>query len=416
VLAALVFVAVQAGASCGGGSEAPRGGSPTTLTKWDLWSQGVELRGANIWQGKVDLPIYGGIYGSGPYGPPFAQQDFTDLASAGANFVNVSHPGLFTVDAPYALAAGSQQNLDALLAKIAQADLFAVITMRTGPGRSEFTFHWGNDTTTDPVNGWFPASLYNEAVWTDQAAQDAWVAMWRHIGDRYKGNPVVVAYDLMCEPNGNLTQHGAGDPSEFYPARAGGMSDWNLLFPRIIAAIREVDSQTPIIVGGMGYSGPDWLPFIQTSTDTKVVYAVHQYEPAEYTHQSATAGVGYPGNIGGNQVDKAALTQLLQPISDFRVARNAPIVCNECGLHRWAPNAALFMDDQLDVLEQMGAGHAVWDWEPPVPVLDGEQDPFNFRFGPDPASISEVHSNALFTVYKEYWARNRYRPSDMPPR
>lgn len=410
-LCAAVLVAALLGSHCGGGSGG--GDTQATLTKWDLWSSGVELRGANIWQGRVDLPVYGGTLGPGPYGPAFAQQDFSDLAAAGANLVNISHPGLYAVDAPYGVDVLSQQNLDGLLAKIAQADLFAVITMRTGPGRSEFTFHWGNDTTSDPVNGWFPPSLYNEDVWSQPAAQDGWVAMWRHIADRYKDNPVVVAYDLMCEPNSNETQYGAGDPGEFYPAHAGGLSDWNTLFPRLIQAIRQVDTDTPILVGGMGYSDPAWLPYVQVSTDPRVIYAVHQYEPVEYTHQAAGAGVSYPGTIAGVQVDRAALAQRLQPVADVRAARAAPVVCNECGLHRWAPNADQFMRDQFDVLEEMGAGHAVWDWQPPVPVPDGEQDAFNFRFGPNPSSTTEVPSNALYLVYRSYWGRNRYRPSDM---
>ena len=49
-------------------------------------------------------------------------------------------------------------------AMIGAADMFAVISFRTGPGRSEFTFHIGDDTTSIPSDGWFPASYYNDTL------------------------------------------------------------------------------------------------------------------------------------------------------------------------------------------------------------------------------------------------------------
>lgn len=174
------------------------------MTKWDLWSGSVELRGANIWLGRADDPIYEGTLGAEKYGAGFKQSDFNALAATGANLVNISHPGLFSIAPPYTLDLQAQTSLDNLLKMIEKADMFAVITMRTGPGRSEWTFQWGNDKTSDPVNGWFPASYYNEEVWQQQAAQDAWAKMWEHIATHYKNNKVVVAYDLMCKPNGKI--------------------------------------------------------------------------------------------------------------------------------------------------------------------------------------------------------------------
>jgi len=112
------------------------------------------LRGANIWQGRNLTEIYGDTLGTGAVGPPYTQTDFDNLAALGANYVNVSHPGLYAEKAPFTLDEQVQQNLDSLLTMIAQAKMFAVITFRTGPGRSEFTFVLEEDTTSDPVGGW----------------------------------------------------------------------------------------------------------------------------------------------------------------------------------------------------------------------------------------------------------------------
>ena len=168
------------------------------VDKWTLWTGDTHLRGANVYQRRVYPELDGADFmGPGPVGPPFVQQDFDNLATQGANYVNLSHPGLFTETAPFTLDMAIQNNLDDLLAKAAQADLFAVISFRTGPGRSEFTFFW------DEVGDWFGPDYLNDSLWQDQAAQDAWVEMWRYTAQRYRNNPIVAGYDLMVEPNSN---------------------------------------------------------------------------------------------------------------------------------------------------------------------------------------------------------------------
>ena len=128
----------------------------------------VRLRGANIYQRRVYPELDGSEFmGTDPVGPPFVQADFDRLAALGANFVNISHPGLFTEDPPWVLDEDIQDNLDALLRMIAGADLFAVIAFRTGPGRSEFTFH------IDDVGTWFDES-YNHALWAWEPIWPAW--------------------------------------------------------------------------------------------------------------------------------------------------------------------------------------------------------------------------------------------------
>ena len=136
--------------------------------------------------------------GPGPLGPPYFQEDFNRLAAWSANFVNISHPGLFTESPPYVLDLDVQNNLDSLVAMIARAHMYAVISCRTGPGRSEFTFLW------DEVGDWFDDSYLNDNVWQNQEAQDAWADMWQYTAQRYRNNPTVVGYDLMVEPNSIL--------------------------------------------------------------------------------------------------------------------------------------------------------------------------------------------------------------------
>ena len=222
--------------------------------KWSLWVNGTQLRGANIWQ-RIVVPELDGpeFLGDGYIGPPYTQTDFDNLAVLGANYVNLSHPGLFTERPPYELDEQVQANLDRLIEMAEQADLFVVITFRTGPGRSDFTFY------RDGAGDWFDEDLLIERVWTDQEAQDAWVEMWRYTAERYRDQPVVVGYDLMCEPNSNDVALGFYEPEEFYPKYADSPYDWNRFYPRIVAGIREVDRNTPILVNAMSWGGVRWL-------------------------------------------------------------------------------------------------------------------------------------------------------------
>lgn len=383
--------------------------------KWTLWTGPTQLRGANIWQ-RVVVPDLDGaeFLGSGHVGPPYTQADFDRLAALGANYVNVSGPGLFTETPPYELDKDVQANLDSLLDTIAQADMFAVITFRTGPGRSDFTFY------RDGAGVWFDEELLIESVWEDQEAQDAWVEMWRYTAERYGTHPIVVGYDLMCEPNAAGALLEIWDPEEFYPEYAGTTYDWNQLYPRITAAIRQVDPDTPILVGGMGWSAVRWLPYLEPTGDERTAYVVHQYEPQDdYTHQEPWGDNTYPGSVDldwdhePDPFDKRWLDEFLSVIDDFQNEHAVPTAVNEFGVQRWVPGGAAFMADQIDLFEQRGMNHALWSWDPSWEPWTEEVDAFNFRHGPDPDHHADVASSDLMDVIREHWERNSVRPSNL---
>ena len=386
------------------------------VDKWALWSVGTQLRGANIYQRRVYEELDGTEFmGAGPVGPPYTPEDFDRLAALGANYVNISHPGFFGEDPPYALDLTIQSNLDNLLAMIAQADMFAVISFRTGPGRSEFTFFHGDD------DSWFDESYYNDLVWKRQGAQDAWVAMWRYAAERYRHNPIVVGYDLMVEPNSNDMWLDIWEPDEFYPAYANTLYDWNQLYPRISTAIREIDTNTPILIGGLSYSAVEWLPYLEPTGDPRTVYTAHQYAPFVYTHQeSDEIEYTYPGEFDtdwdgiDDDFDQAWIDDLLTTMDTFAATHNVPVAVNEFGVVRWVPGAAEFMDDQMDLFEQRGMNYALWLWEVSWRPYAREVDAFNFRHGPNPGRHRDVVSSDLMDVISEHWGRNTARPSTMP--
>jgi hypothetical protein len=93
---------VPAAVNCGGCPQEPRAlpsstpAPPASIsTKWDLWSAGTALRGANIWQAAV----YGGSDKTEFQGMEtrYDEPSFAKLRRWGANYINISHPGTFSV-------------------------------------------------------------------------------------------------------------------------------------------------------------------------------------------------------------------------------------------------------------------------------------------------------------------------------
>lgn len=390
------------------------GEETTTLNKWSLWVDGPHLRGANIYQRRIYPELDGPTYmGPGPLGPPFTQEDFNQLAELGANYVNISHPGLFSEKPPFTLDENVQQNLDRLLEMIAKADMFAVISFRTGPGRSEFTFYWGTH------GDWFTEDYYNDTVWEDEATQEAWVAMWRYTAERYKDNPVVVGYDLMVEPNSNEVWFNEWDPETFYAQHGSSSYDWNQLAQRISDGIRQVDAQTPILIGGNAYSAINWLPYLKVTGGAHTVYLVHQYSPVQYTAQEpGEEGYTYPGefDIEGNGspevFNRVWLEKALFPVIEGFTSEHAvPVAANEYGVKRWAPGASGYLRDLMDLFETHHMNSALWEWNTSWPERAANYDDYNFLHGSDPDNHEDV-DNTLLEVIRLFWARNQYRPSN----
>lgn len=388
------------------------------VDKWSLWTSGTQLRGANVHQWPVYPELVGTeVIGPGPVGPPLTQGDFDRMAAMGANYVNLSIPGIYTIDPPFELDEGVLQNMDHVLEMVANAHMYAVISYRTGPGRTEFTFYW------DEVGDWFGREYLNDSIWCDQAAQDAWVEMWRDTANHYKDNPIIVGYDLMVEPNANeVGCHALDDnldiwePDEFLAEYGGTLYDWGQLYPRITDAIRQVDTETPIIIGGMGYSAVDWLPYLEPTGDPRTVYAAHQYMPYVYTHQYPDDPYDYPGKYDtdwdgvDDDFNRAWMDEWLSTVDAYRDEHGVPVVINEFGGTRWNPGFAQFMDDQMSLFEERGLNYAFWEWPSTWEPFVSDVNAFNIHFGPDPDNNQPVETSEFIEVVRKYWGRNTLRP------
>jgi hypothetical protein len=371
-------------------------------SKWELWAGDHRLNGATVYLRRLtdDDPR---SLGTGVVGPEYAEADFKRLAGYGANLVTLSFPAIYSESAPYKLDQPLRDQLDAYLQYAKRADLFAVISFRTGPGRTEadlasqLVCQAGGCMTGGPVASLFSAPA--ASLWTDAKAQDAWVTLWQRAAQRYKNNPVVAGYHLMAFPD-------APDASTYL----------NFL-DRIVAGIREVDADTPILISPPGDGLPADLTNLKPFSDEKTVYLVDTFAPTRYLTQVAgapnplTYGKSFSEGLDGESgsFNKAWLQKLLEPALTWSKTNKKPIAIGGYGVPRWQPELSVFLTDLLALFSSAKLSTNLWQWLPASsPAGD---DAFNIEYGTDPTKHA-LTDNALLDLIETHWRTSDVRPSN----
>lgn len=101
--------------------------------------------------------------------------------------------------------------------------------------------------------------------------KERFLTMWTQLANHCKGRPNEVVFEVLNEPNGELT-----------PAL------WNQFLAEALPILRKSNPGRTIIAGpafwnGIGHLGELQLP----EADRNIIVTVHYYSPMEFTHQGA---------------------------------------------------------------------------------------------------------------------------------
>lgn len=251
------------------------------------------------------------------------------------------------------------------------------------------------DLHSPPGGGVTPAGYIGSdaGLFSDRAAQKKFVEVWQRMARRYRGNPAIWGFDLANEPVENTTDE--------------GLDDWHDLATRAGRAIREIDPQRTLIVEPPDWGAPAGLKEFEPIDLPNIVYSVHMYVPAAFTHQSLygiAAGQAYPGEIDGRKWNAAALEAELQPVIAFQRANGVPIYIGEFSAIRWAPDdsACRYLKDVIDVFEKHG-----WDWSYHA---FREWHGWSVEHGPDRADTRPAAQPTSRQMLLREWFRRNDKP------
>lgn len=213
------------------------------------------------------------------------REDIEFIASTGSNTIRVPfHYKLFT-DEDY-MGLKSRQDgfkrLDDVIGWCREFGLYVILDMHDAPGGQT------GDNIDDSYG--YPWLLESEA------SQQLFCDIWREIADYYKNEPVILGYDLINEPIAPYFDNMDELNEKLEP-----------LHKRVVAAIREVDTNHIILLGAPQWNG-NFKPFKDWTYDDKLMWTCHRYggdpiRPAIMNFIEFRDSTGLPmymGEIGHN--------------------------------------------------------------------------------------------------------------------
>lgn len=293
---------------------------------------------------------------------PPDQAYFDALRGYGASWVRLSYDKwkpaqrdflLGSADRYEQLPAADLKQLRDTLDRAHRAGLKVVIAPLSLPG-----MRWSQNN-----QGQFDDRLWQGNGYAQQAAR-----FWRDLAQALKDHPAVAAYNLINEPapekSGGLPEHASAERmQQWYASARGGARDLPALYTQLIAAIREVDAKTPVMVDAGWYASADAFGYWQAPLqDDRVLYSVHMYEP--YSATSAPnllrkEPIPYPGPapFGGEvqQWDAERVRQYLNLPLAWMARMKLPhsrLVVGEFGCMRRLPGCSEYLEDVLSVMDR----------------------------------------------------------------
>jgi len=234
--------------------------------------------------------------------------DIDSLKSWRFNCVRLPmHYNLFTLPIEQEPVAGENTWLakgfeltDSLISWCKQNQIYVILDLHAAPGGQ------GKDQGISDYDPTKPS------LWENKLNRDKTVALWKKIAETYASEPWIGGYDLLNEPNWNMT----------------GNSPLRDLYYEITDSIRSVDSKHILFIEGNWFANdftgltPPW--------DSNMVYSPHKY---------------WSNN------DQASIQWVL----DVRDTYNVPIWFGESG-----ENSNMWFRNAIKLLEENNMGWAMW--------------------------------------------------------
>lgn len=165
---------------------------------------------------------------------------------------------------------------------------------------------------------------YEEIMQNPAEHKNRFIQLWRQISDRYQEEPLDLFFEILNEPNDQLT-----------PAL------WNSYLVDALKVIREKNLKRTVIIGTANWGGLGTLDdLVIPAHDQYIIVTYHYYNPFQFTHQGAEWVAGSEAWLGttwtGTPAQKQAIMNDFDQASSWSAKYNRPLLMGEFGAYNKA--------------------------------------------------------------------------------
>ena len=193
--------------------------------------------------------------------------------------------------------------------------------------------------------------------------KERFLATWEQMGERYSDQPDEVIFEILNEPNKELTPE-----------------LWNQFHSEALAIIRETNPTRTVIIGPGHWNSIGYLEQLELpENERNIIATVHYYSPMEFTHQGARWSsqrdkIGVPWNA--TPEEQQAITRDFQKAQAWAEEHDRPLFLGEFGAYDRAD-----MDSRVRYLsfvtrqaEKLGWSWAYWQFDSDFILYDIPED------------------------------------------
>ena len=236
--------------------------------------------------------------------------DIDFIASQGANTIRLPFNYKLFTDEDYMGQTGQKdgfERIDSVVSWCKANKLYLILDMHDCPGGQT-----GDNIDDGHGYPWLFESEKSQQLFCD---------IWREIASRYKSETTILGYELMNEP---IAHYFANRDSLYQLLQP--------LYKRCVSAIREVDQNHIILLGGAHWNSFFWM-LDDASYDDKLMYTCHRY---------------------GGEATKEAIAHYI----NFRDSINRPMYMGEFG-----HNTMEWQSNFVNVLKETNIGYTFWPYK-----------------------------------------------------
>ncbi len=195
------------------------------------------------------------------------------------------------------------------------------------------------------------------------------IHIWKQLAQRYKSYPHELLFEIMNEPNGEVTDE-----------------IWNEIIAQVIPEIRAIDPYRTLLIGPGNWNSVNNFENLVIPADEKnVIGEFHFYSPFSFTHQGADWAGNLPTGITwyGTTKQKNALKDEIQLAVDWSESTGFPVYMGEFGAYSKGDllSRTLWTDFVGSTALELGIPFSYWEFAAGFGIYDASSETWNDSLG-----------------------------------